>query len=304
MPGWNHRVATIALALGLLCAQVMAEQPCAMARLHPWGLFNPGAWQTVRVVAETIDEQGQVVSTCTSNVKTVLLDADNNGVALEIQTCMEVAGKHFEAEPQVVRQDFLGELANLNCKPSEPVDSQVVVDNRKIACKLKRLECHAAKQKTRTSIYYSATVAPYVLKRVTVTSDAEGKTAPSETDADVVALDMPVKVRGETKRGAYVKTVCNSAKGAITTLAVVVPEIPGGVVSHSSKEVDAAGRLVRRSTLELVDYGVDPDKDRSGLFNRNKRHRAKSTSRYGATKQPQPPTEPSQPKHPPADQHG
>ena len=61
-----------------------------------------------------------------------------------------------------------------------------------------------------------------------------------------------------------------------------MPEVPGGVVKNSSREVDKAGRLVRRSTLVLVDYSDDPDKDRSGLFRARKRHRTKTASRYGS----------------------
>ena len=59
--------------------------------------------------------------------------------------------------------------------------------------------------------------------------------------------------------------------------------MPGGVVRNSSKEVDKNGRLVRRSTLELIDYNNDPDKDRTGLFGRKRppRHRNKPPPHYG-----------------------
>ena len=35
-------------------------------------------------------------------------------------------------------------------------------------------------------------------------------------------------------------------------------DVPGGVVAHSSKELDVAGRVVNRETLELVEYQVVP----------------------------------------------
>ena len=72
-----------------------AEPSGISAKLHPWGLFNPGAWKTVRVVTEALNEQGQVVSTSTTDTKTILVDLDNDGVTLEIQACIEVAGKRF-----------------------------------------------------------------------------------------------------------------------------------------------------------------------------------------------------------------
>ena len=83
------------------------------------------------------------------------------------------------------------------------------------------------------------------------------------------------------KNVSQVKTVHESASGTVTTWADVLPEVPGGVVGNSSKETDKSGRLLRRSTLKLVDYSEDPEKDRAGIFGRkHSRHRSKSASRY------------------------
>ena len=121
---------------------------------------------------------------------------------------------------------------------------------------------------------------PYVLKRESVVTSPDGKTTLSETNTEVIAFDMPVLVQGEMHNGVYVKTTHKTAKTTVTTLAVIVPEVPGGVVSHSSKEVDATGRLVRRSTLALVAYNADPDKDRSGTFHKRSNRRTKPSTRY------------------------
>jgi hypothetical protein len=91
---------------------------------------------------------------------------------------------------------------------------------------------------------------------------------------------MPVEVLSEMKSVSQVKTIHKNANGTVTTWADVLPEVPGGVVGNSSKETDNAGRLVRRSTLKLIDYGEDPEKER--IFGRkHSRHRTKSASRYG-----------------------
>jgi hypothetical protein len=116
-------------------------------------------------------------------------------------------------------------------------------------------------------------VQPYVLRRKSVTADPEGKSVVSETDVDVTAFNVPLTVRGRTWNGMYVKTIHKSGKGVVTTLAEVAPEVPGGMVSNHSEEVDKGGRLVRRSRLELVDYDLDPEKDHSGLFGRKRSNR-------------------------------
>jgi hypothetical protein len=50
--------------------------------------------------------------------------------------------------------------------------------------------------------------------------------------------------------------------------------VPGEVVSESSKKVDTQGRLVRRSTLELVAYGAEGDESSRDLgARRNRRYK-------------------------------
>ena len=278
---------TLAAIFGLAPLVGAAQETAAFpARLHPWGIFDPGAWKTVRVVTETLDEQGQVCSTTSTDTKTTLVDIDQGGVTLEIQACMEVAGKHFEAEPQTVKQGFHGELAGPNLKLKPPTDGEVVIEGQKIPCKVQKLEAADPNGKTVTTIYYSTSLAPYILKRESVATDPEGKNDLSKNSVEVVGLNMPLRVRGETKNGIKVKTVYrnNGNNSTVTTWGDVLPEVPGGVVRNSSKEIDKNGRLVRRSTLELIDYNNDPDKDHTGLFGRKRppRHRTKSTVRYGS----------------------
>ena len=287
-PSWGLMVVrssvvfTIALASisWLMPLRGIGEEPSISPALHPWGRFDPGAWKTVRVITETLNEQGQVVSTTTTDTKTTLVDRDHDGVTLEIQACMEVAGKRFSADSQLVKQGYYGELLCPNLRAQPPTDDQVIIEAQKIPCKVQRLESDAVSGRTSITLYCSTTIAPYVLRRECVASDAQGKTV--ETHVEVLALNMPVEVRAEMKNGIKVKTVRTDSAGTVTTWADVVPEVPGGVVKNSSREVDKTGRLVRRSTLVLVDYSDDPDKDRSGLFRSRKRHRTKTASRYGA----------------------
>ena len=121
------------------------------------------------------------------------------------------------------------------------------------------------------TVYYSDTVAPYILKRQSITTDRDGKNIVGQTNLDVVAGDLPWEILGEIKNVACVKTVQKHAKGSVTTLAMTCTEVPGGVVYHTSSEKDANGRLTRRSVLQLVSYGLQAEQERVGLFGRGKR---------------------------------
>jgi hypothetical protein len=276
------RAIALALGLGAFCASGLAQESGIPPRLHPWGRFEPGTWKVVRVVTETLNDQGEVVSTSITDTKTTLLNVCNDGVILEVEACMEVAGKRFRVEPQTIKEGFHGEAAASNVQFKEPIDGEVTVEDRKIPCKIRRLSLVGPKDKTDLTLQYSTSVPPYVLKRECVVTDTEHKDTINETSKDVIAFDMPVRVIDRLRSGSYVRTVRKSGKTTVTTLAVVVNDVPGGVVSHSSKEVDKDGRLLRRSTLALVDYNSDPDKDRTGLFGRKRpSRRSKPPTRYG-----------------------
>jgi hypothetical protein len=279
MPRLACRTLTLALVLAAFSTPGITQETGVAAKLHPWGRFEPGTWKTVRVVTETLDEQGRVASTSTTDTKTTLINVDGNGVTLEVETCVEVAGKRFQSEPQVVVQGFHGETAGPSSKSKEPVDGELSIENRKIPCKVQEFVVEGANGHSIVTLHYSTALPPYVLKRVSVTVDADGKNTVSETNTEAIALDMPARVRGEIRGGAYVRTVHKNAKATVTTLAVVLADVPGGVVGQSSKEVDKNGQLVRRSTLELLDYNADPDKDH-GLFGRKRpNRRSKSPTR-------------------------
>lgn len=279
MPHSAYRALLLAVAFILASTSAEAQEIGITAKLHPWGRFDLGSWKTVRVISETLNDQGHVVSACTTDTTTTLLDIDNFGVTLEADTRMEVAGKQFQADPQITRQGFHGEASTLELAAGTPSEGHLVIGGRQVPCKIQRLEANDPRGKISITLYYSTTVAPYLLKREIITRAADGA-PPSETVMEVTALEMPVRIREAIYMGAYIRTTHRNAKGTTTTLSVVVPEVPGGVVSHSSKEVDKEGRIVRRNTLELVDYHANSENDRSEPQGRKRSNRrAKPTSR-------------------------
>ena len=57
------------------------------------------------------------------------------------------------------------------------------------------------------------------------------------------------------KSAAHVKTIETFGNGTSkVTLEVHCESVPGGVVSHTSKQLTADGKVTQRSTLDLLDY--------------------------------------------------
>jgi len=261
--------------MGLCPSPVFAQPTSIPAEHHPWGRFKPGAWQLVRVVTESLDENGTVVSASKTETRTTLMSIEDHGVTLRLAVVVDVAGKRFESEPQIVKQGFHGELICPDLTAKEVGAGSVTIEGRKIPASILQLECPAPTTKTVTKVYYSATCTPYVLRRESVTGKLDDNKVLNQTRVDVVTLDLPCRILAETKNAALVKVVNKHAKGTITTLVFTSTEMPGGIVSHYSKELDKNGRLVRRSTLELVKYGLEPEEESTGLFSRRKRRKIK-----------------------------
>jgi hypothetical protein len=261
---------TLLLSFSLLAGVGRAQQTRISPRCHPWGRFQPGAWQLVRVATETLDENGQVAGTSVAERQTSLMKVEEDGVTLQVDVCVEVAGKRLGAEPRTVKLGFHGERAGADLKVAEGETGYVVIERQKIPCQILQLESAGPTSKTVTKVYYSAKVAPYVLKRESATTDLNGQTTLSEVSIDVVRLNMPHQVLSECKNAAFVEGVQKHAKGTVITLAFTSTDVPGGIVWHSCKELDKDGRLIRRSTLELLNYGLKSERGRLGLFGRKR----------------------------------
>lgn len=259
---------TAAVLLGVLPALSLAEQSQIPASCHYWGRFQPGAWKWVRVLTETFDEQGHVAGSSTTETRTSLREADGDEVILDVEVAVEIAGKRLDAPPQTVRQGFHGEPSGQQAEIKDLGAGEVLVEGRKIPCRIEQVEITGPNRKTITKTWWSATVAPFIFRRESSTTDPQGNDLLSQSTTELVALDMPCKALAEMKSTSHVKTVVTHPKGTTTTLAVISLEVPGGVVCHTSKELDEKGRLVRRSTLELVDYGLEPEPERTGLLRR------------------------------------
>ena len=238
---------------------------------HAWGRFEPGAWKRVRVVTEALDEEGLVKSTSFTETKASLMAVEEDGVTLKLEVVHEVAGNRFDGEPRIVKQGFHGELICQDLKIKESETGQVVIEGRRFPCTILRVECAGPTSNTLTKVYYSAEFSPYILKRENTTTDLEGKEVLSTTVVEVTERNMPRKVLGKTMSTARVKAVrTGDGGGTITTLLVTSSEVPGGVVNHSSKEQDKDGHSVRRSTLELIGFGLEPEPETVGLFGRRR----------------------------------
>ena len=255
----------LVLLAGMAPRRGLAEGPGMTRDDHPWGRFSSGAWKLVRV--NTYEGELTTVTSSTET-KTTLQSLAEDGVSLLIEVAVEVGGKQFETQPQVVKQGFDGELATPGAVMKDLGPGQVTIQGRRIDCRVEQVTVEDSTSRTATKIYYSDVIEPYVLRRESIKTDRQGKTL-SQTTVEVTALDVLQDVltdkhgRVDRRRSSCVKAVLTTSKGTTTTLAVTCADVPGGVFRNTLDETDSQGHRIRHSVLTLVDYGLTPDDNRA-----------------------------------------
>lgn len=261
------------LTIVACCAEAALGQDGAgiCRRHHPWGGFEPGAWKLVRVVTETLAPDGSLTGTSTTDTRTMLVETGPDTLTLRQSVTVEVAGKRFEAEPKSVTQGFCGQRPGQSVRFSSPKPTQMTIEQRPIDCRVQRMTIKGQSSTTVTNVYYSDDIEPHVLRRETVvTNGKDDDGLISESTTEVLALNMPFRVLTEIQTTAQLRTVHKHPKGTVVTTTIHSPDVPGGVVAHWSKELDPRGNVVRRSTLELLDYGLESEEVRTGIFGRRR----------------------------------
>ena len=223
---------------------------------HSWGRFKPGSWRRVRVFSEDLDENGKTLSSSTKETTTTLLEVDESIFTLHVEGSVEVAGERIASEPQTVKQGFNGEGLSKGVSPEKVGKSIVEINGEAIECELRRLVTNGGDSKKITTIHYSDEQAPHILRKETTIQKAMDNTKVASSQVEVLAVRVPYRISAETKMVSFVKIVNRHQDGSTVTVEVHSPDVPGGVVAHTSNEMDGNGTIIRRSRLELIDFGI------------------------------------------------
>jgi hypothetical protein len=272
----GFRLTAYTWLIGLLVAGVASAQEAPLPPdHHPWARFPVGSWKSVRVITETLDDDGNVANVSLTDTKTSLVSTDATGVTLRTEVTVEIAGKRFASQPQLTRYGLYGETAGEMVSAKKTGEQELAINGVRFKCETRQVTFTTDQIKRVSTLQYSAERFPYVLRRETTASDAADAKV-STTLVETIATDLPLKVLGEIEPGASVRTVRSGPKGSAVTLEVQCYNVPGGVVSHTAKEMNEAGRITRRSLLELVDYSIGIGQaDENPLIRRRKFHRGR-----------------------------
>ncbi len=150
----------------------------------------------------------------------------------------------------------------------------MVVDGESVPCDVYEIETLTENQTRLTKIYYAQNRPPYVLKKESITTGGEDDTPLVQTVEQVVATGLQLPTPSGTLSTSLVQTMRKQVQGTVFITAIRSEEVPGGVVSHTSNELDEAGRVIRRSTLSLIRHGRSRGRLDQSSRSRGRRSRA------------------------------
>jgi len=265
---------TAFLMAALLCAVAGADD-LGLTRQHdPWGRYDPGAWILVRVRIQAFSDAGTQESV--TETKTTLTEVGEEGVTLKMEVGAKIGDKEIETAPQTVNKRFHGEMNADTPQITDLGEGQVVIENRQIRCRIRKLEFPRSVGRKVVTVYYSDSVEPYILRQETALYAENGETPTSETTMEVVSLEAPCRIWRNFRAASRVKSVRKDASGTTTTWTWMSSLVPGGVICYTSQQVDNEGRLVSYRELQLLEYGLQQSSSgRSGLFWRMRSRRGR-----------------------------
>lgn len=226
-------------------------------RFHAWGRFNVGSSKHEKITTQSYSPSGKLESTSVTDQKSTLTAVSEDSYTLEVETTVEVAGSQVQTTT-TLRRGFDDVEFSESSEGSATIVAQgpsnVLVDEQPVPCELFVATSLGKIERTVTKLFYSDQP-PYLLKSETTRIPLTGGT-PSRTTFDILSTDIPRKVGADLHSSAIGRRVRRHAKGRAVEWSVIVTEIPGGIVSANTKELDSNGNMLRRSVLELLDYEV------------------------------------------------
>lgn len=240
-------------------------------RAHPWGRFMPGAWRTVKTETIVLGRDGSELERTLSEATTEFVTHDSSKCTLRVESCTVIPGSEVVSAPKVVTLPFDPE-GEIEVKKLD--DEYVTVQGMKHKVEVRQAKLVEKSGEKIMTVHLTKDEDPRILKRETKLLQPKSDDVQAVTRTQVVKLDIEREVAGENRKTREVRTIHTHSAGKVETTEYLCDDVPGEMVYQESKEFDAVGKLTRRSTVELTDFGKDND-GRRRLFGRRDREHKK-----------------------------
>ena len=251
----------LALLLGGETKTLLAiqDQPLIPRKCHVWGSFEAGAWSRLSVVSETQDEQGNPLQVQREIVRT-LHAVEDSGYTLHLQSAKVGEARAKEADEQFVESPWYVTSRDLLKSNPAGLERTLKISEQEIRCQLFEYRVGAEGNQVTHQDFFSKDVFPYFLRRVALKpSPIKDEPFISSREYDVLELEVPVRRGDRLISAAQTRTILKTGETTTMILELVSPEIPGGILTKRTVVRDQNGKVLRRETMELEDFGLRTD---------------------------------------------
>ena len=230
---------------------------------HPWARHEPGSWRRLRIVSESFDDRGLLIGRSETFRRETLVDSSGAGYTLRIETTVDVGGRRIPGPTQTIAYGLTADSPEATPEVVENDATAISLAGRAIPCEAWSWTTPTERGEARHTIYYSSTVAPYVLKRER--SDVVDGRVVGDEQLRVVRVGAPIEYGGtilDTYHSARERSLNDG--GTKREFTVHADRVPGGVLSSGVTETDASGRRIRWSVSRIAEYGARDQTHRGG----------------------------------------
>jgi hypothetical protein len=211
---------------------------------HPWGRFEPGSWQTVRVTTEAFAGGGDS-TTDIADVTTRLVRIDKDGVVLARET------KRGDAVTEDGETKYAWDGTIFRGTADEKYSvSEFYLEGRTYTCQKHELRTEENGRKTMTKAWYSPDQSPYFLKTLTKIKGNRREM----TLMEVTALNVEKTVLDEQFQCWESERVTSSKVAKKHRRSYSTMTVPGGIILAESETVDSQQGTMSTKRVELIAY--------------------------------------------------
>ena len=219
---------------------------------HAWARFDVHSWKTTKILADLIDDAGNITSTVRRETTTQLLETELDRYVLEVDSIVQIGVQKVNHSNQKLKRTIntkgKGFAATVEKGTLKIGEKEFKVDIRVVTL-------HTKQGKRVSRVSFCEQTTPHVLKRTTTYYDK--KSAPLYTTTSAVTeFDVKQDVLGDAK--IVCRIVTTHKQNGTTTLTdeLYCADIPGGIISQKIIEKNIDDQITRRTTLELTNYAI------------------------------------------------
>ena len=225
---------------------------------NSWGSFLPGTW----VVRRTKTQQS-VENSIVTNVTDTLLTLepiDESGIRLRQETAIGIANSTFTPDPKQVLLDLHQQPFSEGVVVDQLSPQAVVVARRQVVCQVFRYSQIHGDQKKTTTLWYSDSVMPYLLRSEEIRTNLSSTAAQPETVLGHTMMTVTdtsdVRFFKNLLSEYKTQTIKKTATGTVVSQATYSMNIPGNLLREVTVETDTNNKVIGHSVTSVIDYYV------------------------------------------------